>query len=121
MASKVKCKHEEYNKTVNICGMYSSLEEAFELSWSALADGHNTLPKSTSKHKIEQLIYVISMEFLSLSRRVPSGQERGETAVFAGYSIFSCSFCCIVRFKFLLVMRIHTYILIYWHLGHFLN
>ena len=35
--------------------------------------------------------YVISLEFLSLSRRrsssrnVPSGQERGETAAFAGY------------------------------------
>ena len=34
--------------------------------------------------------YVISMEFLSLSRRrspsrnVPSGEERGETAAFAG-------------------------------------
>ena len=37
------------------------------------------------------LIYVISMEFLSLSRKlssarnVPSGEERGETDVFAGY------------------------------------
>ena len=58
------------------------------------------------KHKIEQiciwnpmtpgfimktLIYVISMEFLSWSRRrsswwnVPSGEEGGEMAVFAGY------------------------------------
>ena len=37
------------------------------------------------------LIYVISMEFLSLSRRrsssrnVPSGEERGDTAAFVGY------------------------------------
>ena len=37
------------------------------------------------------LIYVISMEFLSLSRKrsssrnVPSGEERGDTAVFAGH------------------------------------
>ena len=37
--------------------------------------------------------YVISMEFLSLSRRrsssrnVPSGEERGETAAFAGLSV----------------------------------
>ena len=36
------------------------------------------------------VFYVISMEFLSLTRRlssprnVPSGEERGETAVFAG-------------------------------------
>ena len=39
------------------------------------------------------LIYVISMEFLPLRRRysstqnVPSGKERGETAVFAGYLV----------------------------------
>jgi len=39
---------------------------------------------------IETLIYVVSMEFLSLTRRrfswryVPSGKEPGETAVFAG-------------------------------------
>ena len=40
---------------------------------------------------IPDRFYVISMEFLSLSRRrfsarnVPSGEERGETDVFAGY------------------------------------
>ena len=39
---------------------------------------------------METLIYVISMEFLSLSRRrsawrnVPSGEEQEETVVFAG-------------------------------------
>ena len=39
------------------------------------------------------LIYVIGMEFLLLRRRhssvqnVPSGEERGETAVFAGYLV----------------------------------
>ena len=42
------------------------------------------------KTKKESLIYVISMEFLAVSRRlssprkVPSGEERGETAVFSG-------------------------------------
>ena len=41
--------------------------------------------------RIPDRFYVIGMEFLSLSRRrsssrnVPSGEERGETAVFAGY------------------------------------
>ena len=41
--------------------------------------------------RIPDRFYVISMEFLSLSRRrystrnVLSGEERGETAVFAGY------------------------------------
>ena len=39
------------------------------------------------------MIYVISMEFLSLSRRrsssrtIPSGEERGETDVFAGHKL----------------------------------
>ena len=95
-----------YNKTVNICGIYSFLE-AFEFCWSSLADEHNTLPKiDKEKRKIEQICiwkpmttrfimwttdYVISLEFLSLSRRrsssrnVPSGEERGEMAVLAGY------------------------------------
>ena len=41
--------------------------------------------------RISDRFYVISIEFLSLSRRrssarnVPSGKERGETDVFAGY------------------------------------
>ena len=41
--------------------------------------------------RIPDRFYVISIEFLSLSRRrssarnVPSGKERGETDVFAGY------------------------------------
>ena len=45
---------------------------------------------TTTEFIMETLIYVISMDFLSLSRRrssswkVPSGEERGETAVFAG-------------------------------------
>ena len=38
------------SKTVNICRIYSSLEEAFEFCWSWLADEHNTLPKSTRRH-----------------------------------------------------------------------
>ena len=38
------------NKTVNISGIYSSLEEAFEFCWSSFADEHNTLPKSTRRN-----------------------------------------------------------------------
>ena len=45
------------NKTVNICGIQSSLEEAFEFCWSSLADERNTLPKSTRRHvKIDKFI-----------------------------------------------------------------
>ena len=29
-------------QNVNICGIYSSLEEAFEFCWSSFADEHNT-------------------------------------------------------------------------------
>ena len=32
---------EHYDKTVNICGLYSSLEEEFEFYWSSLADELN--------------------------------------------------------------------------------
>ena len=47
----------------------------------------------TTGFNMKTLIYVISMEFLSRSRRrssarnVPSSEERGETDVFAGYSL----------------------------------
>ena len=47
----------------------------------------------TTGFNLKTLIYVISMEFLSWSRRrssarnVPSSEERGETDVFAGYSL----------------------------------
>ena len=37
------------NKTVKICGIYTSLEEAFEFSWSLFANDHNTLPKLTRR------------------------------------------------------------------------
>ena len=37
-------------KPVNICGIQSSLKEAFEFCWSSLADEHNTFPKSTIRH-----------------------------------------------------------------------
>ena len=43
--------------------------------------------------RILDIFYIISMAFLSLSRRrsslqnVPSGEERGETDVFAGYNL----------------------------------
>ena len=45
----------------------------------------------SASHRIPDRFYVISMEFLSLSRRrfsaqnVPIGEERGETDVLAGY------------------------------------
>ena len=45
----------------------------------------------SSSDRIQDRFYVITMEFLSLSRRcssarnVPSSEERGETDVFAGY------------------------------------
>ena len=38
------------SKTVNICWIYSSLEEEFEFCWSSLADEHKHLPKSTRRH-----------------------------------------------------------------------
>ena len=47
----------------------------------------------SASDQIPDRFYVISMEFLSLSRRrssarnVPSDEERGETDVFAGYQI----------------------------------
>ena len=43
-----------YNKTVNICGIYSSLEEAFGFYWSSFAGEHIALPKR-KVHKIEQI------------------------------------------------------------------
>ena len=47
--------------------------------------------QSEHPSQISNRFYVITMEFLSLSRRrspwpnVPSGEEQGDTAVFAGY------------------------------------
>ena len=85
------------SKTVNIWGIYSSLEEAFEFCLSSLADEHNTLPKSTRRHvKLDKFIiwnphdyriYYINidlrhqyMEFLPLSSqtflRAKRSQER---------------------------------------------
>ena len=50
-AIKVKFKRDEYyNKTVNICGIQSCLEEAFEFCWSSFVNEHNTLPKSTRRN-----------------------------------------------------------------------
>ena len=46
------------SKTVNICGIYSSLGEAFEFCWSSLANEHNTLPKSTRRHvKLDKFVF----------------------------------------------------------------
>ena len=46
------------SKTVNICGINSSLEEAFEFCWSSLADEHNNLPKSTRRHvKLDKFVF----------------------------------------------------------------
>ena len=38
------------NKTANMCGIQSSLEEAFQFCWSLFADKHNTFPKSTRRN-----------------------------------------------------------------------
>ena len=57
-AKKVKCKCNQSinNETVNICGIHSSLEEAFEFCWSLLASKHNTYQKSTWRNeKFEQI------------------------------------------------------------------
>ena len=58
-ATKVKCKREESsNKPVNICGIWSSLEDVFEFCWSSLTDEHNTLPKPTRRHiKLDKFIF----------------------------------------------------------------
>ena len=79
-----------YNKTLNILWKYSSLGEAFEFCWSSFADEHNTLPKSTMRNvklnkfafgnpwlpdSFKTLIYIISMEFLSLSHWRSSSQK----------------------------------------------
>ena len=39
-------------KQFSFCGIYSSLEEAFDFCWSSFADEHNTLPKSTKRNII---------------------------------------------------------------------
>ena len=82
------------------------LDEAFEFHWRSLADKHNNLPKSTitlvKRDKYlephDYRIYDVNIDlrhqygisiaasetFLRTKR--PSGEERGETDVFAGYS-----------------------------------
>ena len=43
---------------MNIGGIYSSLEEAFEFCWSSLVDEHNTLPKSTRRLvKLDKFVF----------------------------------------------------------------
>ena len=99
-----------YKKIVNICGICSSLEEAFEFFWSSFTEKKNFTIFDLEKHKIEQiyiwnpmtswliyyvtlstLIFIISMDFQSLRHKHPSGwnipssEERGGRAVFAGY------------------------------------
>ena len=101
-----------YKKTVNICGICSCLEEAFEFFWSSFTEKKkkNFTIFDLEKHKIEQiyiwnpmttwliyyvtlstLIFIISMDFQSLrhkhpsKRNVPSSEERGGRAVFWGY------------------------------------
>ena len=51
-AAKVKCKRDESltKQPILICGIQSSLEEAFEFCWSSFEDEHNTLPKSTRRN-----------------------------------------------------------------------
>ena len=50
-ATKVKCKRDE---SLTKQSKYSSLEEAFEFSWSLFADEHNTYVKSTRRNRIEK-------------------------------------------------------------------
>ena len=46
------------NKTVNICGIQPSLEEAFKFCWSSWVDQHNILPNLTRRHaKLEKFIF----------------------------------------------------------------
>ena len=81
-ATKVECKCEEsLTKQVNISGICSSLEEAFEFCWSFLADEHNTSPKSTRKHaKLDKVIFATPwLPDLLCKHNIPSGEERGET------------------------------------------
>ena len=90
------------NKTANICGIKSSLEEAFEFCWSSFADAHNTLPKSTRrnvklnkfafgtpwlpdllcKHWFTSLVWNFCRWVADVPPREtsPSGDERGETS-----------------------------------------
>ena len=60
--------------------------------------------KFLGSDRIPDRFYVISMEFLSLSRRparnVPSGEERGETDVFAGY-VIDCHALYFQQFMFI--------------------
>ena len=45
-------------KTVNICGIYSFREEAFEFCWSSLADEHNSFTKIDQKTSKIGQIYI---------------------------------------------------------------
>ena len=113
-ATKVKCKRDEsvtkrlrlkiFRITDCLIAWLSELKSL--MAWNAvrcLPQFLLTLGKSeiqlssgiiimTTGFIMKTLIYVISMEFLSWSRRrssarnVPSSEERGETDVFAGYS-----------------------------------
>ena len=110
-------------QTEKINGHYCwnvSLEEAFEICRSSFSEhAQNVTIIDQGKHKIEQiyignpmttgfavltLIYIISMEFLSLRRRRPScrndlsGGERGEAAVFATCLFYRRKFGLSVRF-----------------------
>ena len=51
-ATKVKL---IFYKTVNIRGIYSTLEEAFELCWSSFTDERKLTKIDQEKHKIEQI------------------------------------------------------------------
>ena len=53
-ATKVKYKRGESKKqcrTVNICGIYSSLEEACEFCWSSFTDEHNSNRRNVKLNK----------------------------------------------------------------------
>ena len=87
-----------YNKTIN-CGMYSSLEEGFEFCWSLFVDRNIKLNKLAFGTTwlldllFKHWFYVISMEFLSPSRR-HSSQETSPAARSKEKQLFSQAIKC---------------------------
>ena len=49
---------EIYKNTVNICGIYSSLEDVFEFRWGFFAEEHKALPKLTRENKTSNNFFI---------------------------------------------------------------
>ena len=88
-----------YNKTINICGTYSSQEEGFEFCWNLFADRNIKLNKFAFGTTwlldllFKHWFYVISMECLSPSRR-HSSQETSPAARSKEKQLFSQAIKC---------------------------